>query len=358
MLGKARSTQETDQKFPSPPSDGISSLSLNGYSNQQTNVCVATSWDNTVSFYEIQTQNKMFNIVPQGQIKHDAPALCSDICPTDNVTVFSGGCDGYVKMWNVTQGANTAQNIGKHEAPVRNVKFLESSRLVVSSSWDKTIRLWDTRQQTPTATFQHNERIYAMDAKGQAIVAVTADKQVHVYDTSAGRKVQEFKSPLQYQTRCCQIFADNKGFAMGCVEGRIAIESFDELQYKHKPTIQHPGKAKPDSFVFKCHRDGNDVFSVNTISFSPQNTFCSGGSDGVLIFWDKDARYKLANNLEMLKKKSPITDCQYNPNGSLLVYSASYDWSKGSEGNDPNIGNNIFLHKVQPAETAPKKTGR
>ena len=35
------------------------------------------------------------------------------------MTVFTGGCDNVVKMWNVSQGAAAAQNIGKHDAPVR-----------------------------------------------------------------------------------------------------------------------------------------------------------------------------------------------------------------------------------------------
>jgi WD40 repeat protein len=37
----------------------------------------------------------------------------------DNVTVFTGGCDNAIKMWNVTQGPTAAQVIGKHDAPVR-----------------------------------------------------------------------------------------------------------------------------------------------------------------------------------------------------------------------------------------------
>ena len=41
----------------------------------------------------------------------------------DNVTAFSGGCDGAVKMWNVTQGPGTAQVVGTHEQPVKSVAY-------------------------------------------------------------------------------------------------------------------------------------------------------------------------------------------------------------------------------------------
>jgi mRNA export factor len=83
------------------------------------------------------------------------------------------------------------------------------------------------------------------------------------------------------------------------------------------------------------------------------NTFCSAGTDGVLSFWDKEARYKLAN-LELLKRKSPINDIKFNPQSNLLIYAASYDWTRGVEQNDPNIGNNLYMHQVQANEVTPK----
>jgi hypothetical protein len=38
------------------------------------------------------------------------------------------------------------------------------------------------RQPNPAASFGVSERVYAMDAKGSAVVAATADKQMHVFD--------------------------------------------------------------------------------------------------------------------------------------------------------------------------------
>jgi hypothetical protein len=44
------------------------------------------------------------------------------------------------------------------------------------------VRIWDTRQPTAVATLPLQERVYAMDAKGGAIVIGTAGKQLVVYD--------------------------------------------------------------------------------------------------------------------------------------------------------------------------------
>jgi mRNA export factor len=106
--------------------------------------------------------------------------------------------------------------------------------------------------------------VYAMDCKGDNVVVGTADKNVSIFNLRSSQKVGEFKSQLAYQTRCISIFSDNQGFAMGCIEGRVAIEYFDEVNLKNRPKGSVPNLK---SFVFKCHRDGNDIFAVNAIDF-------------------------------------------------------------------------------------------
>mmetsp|Transcript_123050 Transcript_123050/g.241364 ORF Transcript_123050/g.241364 Transcript_123050/m.241364 type:complete len:364 (+) Transcript_123050:27-1118(+) len=356
MNAPKKSSQEGDIKFPNPPQDGISSLSVNGNEQSPTNMVIATSWDNSVNCYELQysPQQQLSGIVPQAQTKHEGPVLCSDIS-NDNVTVFTGGCDNAVRMWNVTQGAAGSQVIGKHDAPIRNVKFIPEKNVVVTGSWDKTIKVWDMRQPTAAATLALSERVYCMDARSQILVAATADKQMHVFDLTAGNKVSEFKSPLTYQTKSLCIFHDCKGFAAGSIEGRVALEYFDELQNKAM-LANNPNAPKPatKNFAFKCHRDGADIFAINSLHFHPYNTFASAGSDGVVTFWDKDARQKLTSH-DMLKKQCPITDVKFNMMGNLCFYSASYDWSRGAENNDPTkMVPNIYVHSVPSAEVAPK----
>jgi hypothetical protein len=72
--------QERDFKFPNPPVDGISSISINGNTSSVPSCLVATAWDTSVSSYQLQYG---FTVGPsdvklQSQMKHDAPVLCSD----------------------------------------------------------------------------------------------------------------------------------------------------------------------------------------------------------------------------------------------------------------------------------------
>lgn len=43
---------------------------------------------------------------------------------------------------------------------------------------------------------------------------------------------------------------------VGSIEGRVGVHHVDETQQ---------GK----NFTFKCHRDGNDIYSVNSLNFHP-----------------------------------------------------------------------------------------
>ena len=80
-MGKKQSVHEKDFQVPSPPNDGISSLAANGSEQQATNMLLATSWDCTVSCYQVQqmVNGMVQNVMPQSQLKHDAPVLCCGI---------------------------------------------------------------------------------------------------------------------------------------------------------------------------------------------------------------------------------------------------------------------------------------
>jgi mRNA export factor len=353
-MNATKKNQDKDILFQNPPSDSISCLAINGTATTQSNIVVAGSWDNTLSCYEISYDNNgASGAVKQCEIKHDAPVLCCDFA-SDSATTFSGGCDGSIRMWNPLKGPTSTTVIGKHDDAVRCIKFLPESNLVVTGSWDKTVRLWDPRQPNAARIEQVGEKVFAMDAKGSFVIVGTADKMIHAIQVNNNslNRAMTFKSPLDYQTRCISIFENNQGFALGSIEGRVAVEYYSEMErHNNKATSQ----GKPSSFVFKCHRHDDEIYSVNAIDFHRYNTFCTGGSDGVFSWWDKDARHRL-QTFEKHKKRCPINALKFNPMGNLLVYSLSYDWSKGPEFNSPEMGNNICIHNVSDSEIQPKKT--
>lgn len=90
------------------------------------------------------------------------------------------------------------------------------------------------------------ERCYCADVDYPMAIVGTAGRGLIVY--SLENKPTEYKrleSPLKYQHRTISIFKDKQkkptGYALGSIEGRVAIQYINPTQPK-------------DNFTFKCHR--------------------------------------------------------------------------------------------------------
>jgi mRNA export factor len=82
------------------------------------------------------------------------------------------------------------------------------------------------RSSSPAAVVQLEERCYAMDLCGQLLVAATAERKIQIYNMQ--NPTQQFgntvESPLKFQTRSLACFPDQTGYAIGSIEGRVAIQ--------------------------------------------------------------------------------------------------------------------------------------
>ncbi|KAM0952921.1 putative transcription factor WD40-like family [Dioscorea sansibarensis] len=313
------------------PNDSVSSLSF----SPKGNYLVATSWDNQVRCWEIMGGSSQ----PKASISHDQPVLCS-AWKDDGTTVFSGGCDKQVKMWPLMSGGQ-ATTVAAHDAPIKEVAWVEQMNLLVTGSWDKTLRYWDTRQAQPVHTQQLPERCYALTVRYPLMVVGTADRNLIVFNLQNPQT--EFKrvmSPLKYQTRCVAAFPDQQGFLVGSIEGRVGVQHLDDAQ-------------QSKNFTFKCHREGTEIYSVNSLNFHPvHHTFATAGSDGAFNFWDKDSKQRLK---AMSRCSSPIPCSTFNHDGTIFAYAVCYDWSKGAEHHNPATSKtHIYLHNPQESEVKPK----
>ncbi|MCO5578115.1 hypothetical protein L7F22_031953 [Adiantum nelumboides] len=253
-------------KVTQPPSDGITSLSF----SPKANHLVATSWDNQVRCWEI---NQYGASVPKAAVPNDQPVLCSS-WKEDGTTVFSGGCDKQAKMWPLLTGGQ-AVTVGMHEAPIKAIEWISEMNLLVTGSWDKTLKYWDLRQSNPVHTQMLPDKCYAISVRHPLMVVATAERHVVIFNLASPQ------SPLKYQTRCVATFPDRQGYLIGSIEGRVAVQHIEEAQ-------------QSKNFTFKCHRDNNDIYAVNAINFHPvHSTFATAGSDGAYNFWDKENKQRL-----------------------------------------------------------------
>jgi mRNA export factor len=144
-----------------------------------------------------------------------------------------GGADKAARMIDLGAGQNTAIQVAAHDQPIRSVRFFDSpqggAQMLVTGSWDKTVKYWDLRQSTPAATLQCQERVYTLDVKDKLLVVGTADRYINVINLNEPTKFYKtLQSPLKWQTRVVSCFTDATGFAVGSIEGRCAIQYVEE----------------------------------------------------------------------------------------------------------------------------------
>eukprot|EP01018_Ginkgo_biloba_P032035 Gb_30896 [translate_table: standard] len=118
-------------KLTQPPTESISSVSF----SPKANYLVATSWDNQVRCWEVLPTG---NSVAKAMISHDQPVLCST-WKDDGTTVFSAGCDKQAKMWPLLSGGQPV-TVAMHDAPIREIAWIPEMNLLVTGSWDKTLK--------------------------------------------------------------------------------------------------------------------------------------------------------------------------------------------------------------------------
>eukprot|EP00619_Florenciella_sp_RCC1007_P017984 CAMPEP_0205946866 /NCGR_PEP_ID=MMETSP1325-20131115/69266_1 /ASSEMBLY_ACC=CAM_ASM_000708 /TAXON_ID=236786 /ORGANISM="Florenciella sp., Strain RCC1007" /LENGTH=428 /DNA_ID=CAMNT_0053317953 /DNA_START=202 /DNA_END=1488 /DNA_ORIENTATION=- len=340
--------------------------------NHDGSVCFFGGADNQAKMWQLgqptaQTigrHEKPIKCIQYVQIQNNSLVITGGWDNTVGSVCFFGGADNQAKMWQL--GQPTAQTIGRHEKPIKCIQYvqIQNNSLVITGGWDNTVKFWDMRQPNPVQSISVAQRVYAMGVRSPLMVVATADVPAHERQPNSAElryvytfNLQNFQhgqphsfdpSPLKHQTRCIATFPDQTGYAIGSIEGRVAI--------------QHVDQAKKDkNFAFKCHRQQgqqlvqgkqtSEVYAVNAITFHPLGTFATAGSDGVFNFWDKDSKQRLKN---FPRCNGPISAAKFSPAGDLFAYSVSYDWSKGREFYNQAAPNDIFLHVVEQQEVQPR----
>jgi len=216
---------------------------------------------------------------------------------------------------------------------------------VFSAGWDKTIRQWDSRAATEVEVVALPDKAYAMAVSALYVVVGTADRHVLLYDIrKMGEVLETRESSLKRQTRCIRMFPDETGYAMGSVEGRVAIEYISEAQQNLK-------------YAFKCHRvvasanSPERLYPVNALAFHPwYGTFASGGADRTISVWDGQNKKRLA----YYKYPSSIAALAFNHTGSILAVASSYTFEEGENPTIPHGPNAVYLRHMQDHEVRPK----
>lgn len=323
------------RKLESPAGDAISGVRFAPRSNN----LLVSSWDSCLRLFDADSS----------ELRLEAPseAALLGCCFQDESVAFGVGSDGSVMRYDLHSGAQ--DTIGSHADIATCIECSDQTCQVITAGLDKKVVCWDMRIDKVIANLINaNGEVESISLSGCNLM-VAIGNSAYVYDLrNLKRPLQLKESPVDARIRCISSCVYFKGFAVGSVDGRVAVE------------ISPSSNSNDSSYTFRCHpkaKNGrNHLVSVNDIVFNPLGlgSFVTGDDEGYVAIWDARNRRRL---LELPRFGNSVASLSYSHGAHLLAVASSYTYQEANELEElPEI--HIFeMNELRPGSASAGSSG-
>lgn len=212
--------------------------------------------------------------------------------------------DNTVRVWHVNPEQSSANEgragvavkcLTKHKQPVSDVTLSCYGEYLLSSSWDKTMRLWDVNAGQSFRTFVgHTSDVTggALSADTRQIISCSRDKTIRLWNTLGQQKYNFAENQHSDWISSVRFSPDTeRALVVSC--GWDKLTKVWELKKGHL-VYDFCGHTAP----------------VQSVSISPDGSLCAtGGHDGWAMLWDLSE----GSHLYSLEAGSPIQQLCFSP---------------------------------------------
>merc|ERR1711981_1024894 len=217
--------------------------------------------------------------------------------------LLSASRDKTLIMWKLGNSEDNygvpARRLKGHSHFVSDVVISSCGQFAVSSSWDKTLRLWDLERGTTTTRFvghKHDVLSVAFSADNRQIISASRDKTIKLWNTlGESKRTQEGKD-------CHQEWVSTVRFSPTTTNPVIVSGGWDKVV-----KVWHLS-----NFALKNNFEGHTGF-ITSVTVSPDGSLAaSGGQDGKAFLWDLGENTN--NPLHQLDGGEEVSTLVFSPN--------------------------------------------
>lgn len=209
-------------------------------------------------------------------------SICLNSANTNYVA--SSGADKKVLLWDLNASPNCAATCYKeHTGKVQSVKWNKiEENLLVTGSFDKSIKIFDTRVNKSVFTYKVNADIECIDWSGldkYKMLFSFEDGRIQLFDLQKFAPIISFKAHKKEATSVAFSPQQKSLFASCGRDGRIKIFDYNKIENNDN------GDYIPNLIMEKFMK--KSVGEMFTVKFAEDcnNTVAAGGSKGELFIW-------------------------------------------------------------------------
>lgn len=323
------------------PKDGVSRVRFT-----HNNLLLAASWDKSVRIYDpLASSGSAANLVQH--IQHSVPVL--DVASHNAKSeIYYAGLDGELFMADLNNNIiSNKQSLCRHDKAIRCIEFNQQHSLVITGSWDSTLKLTDPLSPQ-SISIPLPGKVYAMDTQDHLVLVGMSDRLLSLYDLrQTAQPLMSRPSSLPYQTRSLALMPDLTCFAIGSIEGRVGVEyiSTDATPKSHM--------SDKKNYAFRCHRkqqaDTELIYPVHDLVFHPRyHTFLTAGGDGTMSTWDPWNKKRIKH---LTGFRSGVCSVALNAEGDLMAMGVGYAYEQGERDHEAE---QVLVRRVEPSDFKPK----
>ena len=233
--------------------------------------------------FNTETKKKSKTNISEDLYHTDAcMSLCLNIANSNYVA--SSGADKKVLIWDLNSSPTSASTCYKeHKDKVQSVKWNKiEGNLLVTGSFDKTIKIFDTRVNKSVFTYKVNSDIECIDWSGEdkyKMLFSFEDGRIQLFDIQKFEPISNFKAHKKEATSVSFSSKISTLFSSCGRDGRVKIYDTNTI------VSESNGDTVPNIIMEKLIK--KSVGELFTVKFAEdcENTIAVGGSKGELFIW-------------------------------------------------------------------------